>query len=478
MPMRHAHLFVLLSSTVLIGTGYAALAVWQHRHFLTHGHDLGLFAQGLWAMGRLRPPATTVRHTPLPNLFGDHFDPILLLLVPWYRAVDSPLPLVIAQALLFAAVIPLGYLLARQLTIPRWPAVILAIVLGIHPGFTTAVRFDFHPVAFAPALLITTILLAERALWRWYWVALAGFLTTKESMALYAALLGLTLILIPKRRWAVGVSTAVVSLGYFFVVTNLVMPLFADQHYPYWRLYSELGDSPGQMLGHVVRHPVASVELLFSTPEKRHTINLMFGSYAYLPVLSWTMWPMLFMSLAERFWSSSLNLWLFRFHFQIVMTTVMFVATLSVVRAMQDRFRRWPRMPLAVSIVVLLATIWTMSASDAWQGVRTTPPHAAVARWRTAVEQIPPAARVSAQDVFVPHLAHRSTIYQFPRVRDAEYIVLDPQTPTWPSTPDEVRFAQRHLEKTGWRIVWRQDTTTIFQRTPQAQIPPAPPGWE
>jgi uncharacterized membrane protein len=475
--MRRPHVVVLSCATLLIAIGYSALAVWRHTHFLTNGHDLGIFDQGLWALSRLEAPATTVRHAPLPNLFGDHFHPILILLVPWYWVFDSPIVLLVAQALLFAAVVPVGFLLARQLGIPPWPSVVLSGSLGIHPGLTTAARFDFHEIAFAPVLLLTAVLLAERKAWRWYWLALAGFFITKESMALYAGLFGMTLML--RRQWKIGVTTLVISLGYFFVVTSLVMPALADRRYAYLHLYPELGGgSPRQVIEHIARHPIASVGLLFSTPEKRHTIGLMFGSFAYLPMLSWTMWPMLFMTLAERFWSIRAELWVFRYHYQAVMTAVLFVATLYVLQNAGRRFAHRRAVTPAIAMLILLTTAWTVTASGVWTDAFNGAPAATISRWRAALRRIPPDARVSAQGPFVPHLSHRPTLYQFPRVRDAEYVIVDPEAGPWPLTSAEVRAAQERLPSLGWHTAWRQDTTTIFRRAPDSRTPPSITYWE
>jgi hypothetical protein len=94
------------------------------------------------------------------------------------------------------------------------------------------------------------------------------------------------------------------------------------------------------------------------------------------------------------------------------------------------------------------------------------------------VARIPSGARVSAQGPFVPHLAHRPTIYQFPRVRDTEYILLDPEADSWPMTSAEIRGAQERLMDLGWEVAWRRDTTTVFRRTPASRTFPAPPYWE
>ena len=290
-------------------------------------------------------------------------------------------------------------------------------------------------------------------------------------MSTYAALLGVTFTV--RRQWKIGLATVVLSLGYLVVVVNLVMPALTEQRYFYWLNYVELGESPRQVLEHVVRHPIASLALLFSTPEKRHTINLMFGSFAYLPVLSWTMWPVLFVTLAERFWTFSMNHWLFVAHYQVVITTLLFVATLYVLHDIGPRVRRDQKVALAAAILILVTTVWAAHASDVWQDAFKAPRPATIEGWQAALRQIPPTARVSAQDAFVPHLAHRAVIYQFPRVRDAEYVVIDPEAATYPATPDDVRAAQQSLPALGWRLVWQQGTTSVFQRTPASRIPPA-----
>lgn len=475
--MCQPHALVLWCATSFIAAGYIALAAFQHRHFLTHAHDLGIFDHGIWQLSQFQRPAVTVRFVPLPNMFGDHFHPILLLLVPWYWVFDSPLVLLVAQALLLAATVPLGFLVARQLGIPRWPAVVLAGALGIHPGFTSAVRFDFHEVAFGPVLLLTMVLLAEQKRWRWYWLALAGFLLTKESMAAYAAAFGITLML--RRQWKVGCTTSVIGLGYLVIVTRLIMPALAHEAYAYWGYYQQLGGSPGAVVEHVVRHPISSLAELFSTEAKRQTIDLMLRSFLYLPLLSWTMWPVSFITMAERFWTISPNLWVFHAQYQVIMTTVLFVSTLYMMHDARSRLARWPGLTEAASVLVLVATAWTVLASGVWRDAFSSLPAATVERWHMALRQrIPPAARVSAQDPFVPHLSHRLTIYQFPRVRDAEYIILDPEASSWPLTADDVRVVQQRLVALGWRIAWQQETTVIFQRTGTSEDPPTVSGWE
>jgi hypothetical protein len=171
--------------------------------------------------------------------------------------------------------------------------------------------------------------------------------------------------------------------------------------------------------------------------------------------------------------------WLFHAQYQVIMTMVLFVSTLYTMHDARNRLARWPGLTGATSVLVLVATAWTVLASGVWQNAFTSPPASTIERWHSAVQQhIPPGVRVSAQDPFVPHLSHRSTIYQFPRVRNAEYIILDPAASSWPLTADDVRVAQQRLAALGWRIAWQQDTTVIFQRTGTSEDLPMVRGWE
>jgi hypothetical protein len=53
------------------------------------------------------------------------------------------------------------------------------------------------------------------------------------------------------------------------------------------------------------------------------------------------------------------------------------------------------------------------------------------------LNMIPPGASVSAQDRFVPHLTSRRELYQFPEVKNSDYIILDSAGSIWPLSRPE-----------------------------------------
>jgi len=54
------------------------------------------------------------------------------------------------------------------------------------------------------------------------------------------------------------------------------------------------------------------------------------------------------------------------------------------------------------------------------------------------IAQIPADAKVSAQDRLDPHVAGRQTIYIFPRVDDADTVLVDVTGPAWPQHPHDL----------------------------------------
>ena len=86
------------------------------------------------------------------DLLGDHFQPIVGLLAPFFRVFPTPETLLVAQALLTAAsVIPVCR--AAQELLGTWASRGIGLAYGFSWGLQQMVNFDFHEIAFAVPLL-------------------------------------------------------------------------------------------------------------------------------------------------------------------------------------------------------------------------------------------------------------------------------------------------------------------------------------
>ncbi len=455
----------MIGSTSLVAMLNSAYSIWQYAHYKSSAWDLGIFDQAIWHLSNFQLPASSVRG--VTNLFGDHFHPIISTLAPFYWLFHSPVILLVAQGILFASIIPAAYFLARHLEIAAWPAVVLALAFGINPGLTPALGFDFHEIAFAAPLLIMAFLFFEKKRWGGYSATIALLLLTKESMAIYVAVIGVVLLL--KKSWRAGLATLAAGIIWYFAVTRLIIPILSDTHtYNYWDQYAHLAPNAQSFPLKMIEHPWTFVHELYNNPIKVMSNKLIVGSFGVLvPLFSLTTLPLIAVALAEKFWPNNIDMWVYDFQYQILIVAVFSIATLYSLRNLQ----RWfPKIKTvftpAIAIFVLCLTVWVSTTTESvrilWNHEVTSRP---IKEWNEVMRSIPTNASVSASNAFVPHLSERETIYRFPKIRNAQWIVLDSVAPSFPYTAAQITDEQRNFTNDPiWTLVRQTGTLTIFHR--------------
>ncbi|MGK2964996.1 MAG: DUF2079 domain-containing protein, partial [Tepidiformaceae bacterium] len=96
---------------VLVAAFYGTWSVLLHLSFHTSGWDLGVFDQVLWNTSQGRVFEYSFRDI---SYAGDHWQPVLFLLVPLKWVASGPLPMLVVQALAVGASVVTLYGLARS----------------------------------------------------------------------------------------------------------------------------------------------------------------------------------------------------------------------------------------------------------------------------------------------------------------------------------------------------------------------------
>src|SRR5581483_157296 len=163
---------------------YHALA--DQARYLTTGYDLGIFDQAVRAYAHFRAPIVPLKGAGY-NIFGDHFHPIIAVLAPLYWVWDNVGMLLIAQAVLTAASIPVVYRFTRRRAGEPMSLLITAAYAFGWP-LQGLIDFDFHEIAFATPLAALAVDALDRhddrklALW------CGLLLLVREDMGLVVAL--------------------------------------------------------------------------------------------------------------------------------------------------------------------------------------------------------------------------------------------------------------------------------------------------
>jgi uncharacterized membrane protein len=150
--------------------------------------------------------------------------------------------------------------------------------------------WGFHENEFAVAPLMLLLLCYIRRSWALFWLSLFAVLAVKENMALTMAGFGLYLLLF-RREKRLGLSVAAISLCWLFIAQWIVIPfaqgtaLFEmDARHFIGRYDPNVGQSYGEILWNIVRHPLRIANYAVADPEKRTYLFQLFLPLAFVPL--------------------------------------------------------------------------------------------------------------------------------------------------------------------------------------------------
>jgi len=455
--------------TVLAGAGYAAISLYRHNHFASNAFDLAVQDQTIWGYSRFEFIYNTVLG--IPNLLGDHFHPILVVLAPFMWIWNSAGVLLVAQAILLAlAGVPI-YLWGERELGPLGGLAFQAAYLCFW-GVLAGVVYDFHHVVFAvPAISLALYATLTRRNLLLIPAVLVAMLT-REDVALTLIALGFY-ILVVQRRWILGLAIMAVNAAWFGLLLSLIIPaLGGGVSYRHWT-YDALGTGPLSAASFIVRHPLASLQLLFTPAEKARVWVGSFAALALLPLVS----PLLLVALPtflERFWSTSPNFWSFHYQYSMLPAAILTFAAMDTCARLKRMLG--PRLAgvgatilpiaaLAASVLITFVVVRPLAE------VTTYLSDSRAAQIQSCLDTIPADASVTASNALVPHLSHRSAIYLITIQTDADYIAIDPSTyrDFFPGEEDQLRNIVRGDLAAGYGVVCARGTTLVLARVESTQ---------
>ncbi|AUG79328.1 hypothetical protein CFP65_4591 [Kitasatospora sp. MMS16-BH015] len=492
---RRARRRTLLLMLLCAGVSFA-LGLQQWTAVQIGGFDLSIFDQGIRGYAHFGLPISEVKsyHHEFPpgfSLLGDHFSPVLALLAPLYWVWNDPRTLMLGQALLFAAGVPLVRRIALRCFAPvggyettgtgreaaRRAADLAGLVYALGWPLLTAAKSGFHEVAFAVPL---TLLMFERGMARRYGtMALAALLLcgTKEDMGLLVGAYGLVLLLRSRRArdprgLGYGIGLLVGGPVAAALAIGWLVPAMGGQPGYYWN-YGSLGPDAGSALRNVLADPSLLLQDLFSTPVKSLLVLWLFGTLLLLPLRSATTLCALPL-LTERVLSDNPNHWPITHHYDAFLWPVLLTAALEALgrlHAREPQRRTARRLGLTVAACSLVAAV-PLGIGGLLLPTSWTPKPSAAAMVRAA-ELIPDGATVEADNQVVPRLAARTdAVLVDGTPRGRAYVLIRPQVRTFPfqsaqQQADRVALLLAH----GYRQIWAEDGVVLLHRESTEPVP-------
>jgi uncharacterized membrane protein len=481
---------------------YTVISVFRYLRLDPGSWDLGIFTEYVKQAAHLHAPAVAIRGTGF-NLLGDHFQPIVALIAPFFRLFPTPVTLLVAQALLTAiSVIPVCRA-AREL-LGTWPSRGIGLAYGLSWGLQQMIDFDFHEIAFAVPLLAFSLsaLVRRRLRPAVLWALPLVFVKEDQGFTIAAIgllMAGMGLAQLRKMRngvspgeslsrtlddpsaWILaGVFLAVWGLAWSALAIEVIIPHFnPTHHYPYWGNGGVIAPGGPMSLG-AVGHQFA-----VAGTEKLWTVYLILLPVAFLALRS----PVALIavpSLALRFVSTNNYYWGDGWHYNATVMPIVFLAAIDGMarfRAASERRatvagtgrrarRRLPAPGEAVAryaaIVMVVIAGWTafrFPLDGLWNSqTYAITPH--VSAEDAAMAKVPDGVTVESTLTMLAPLAARDETYWIGTSPNPapQYIVFDNDDSGWAQASNVLQFVEQRHTGYEYARIFLDNNVYVFRR--------------
>lgn len=420
-------------------------AILEHQAFDTHVFDLGIYDNTFWntSHGNLMK-CTFVRGG---THFSAHFDPIIILLSPFYRIYPHAEAILVLQTVWLASSgIPL-FLHARRVLESPWLAAACVLVFYATPALHGVNLFDFHTLALMTPLAMWLVYAIDANRPVVYGCVLPLFLMVREDMPLVASMIAFYAILMKRPRW--GVITIAVAFVYLLASKKITAMVLGDlsKTHDYQYYYEELiHDKAAGVLGLLISafsDPAAALAVI-TKPDKLIYFLKVFGPLLGIPFLAgrkvWLYaYGFAFIGLASR-------KYVFTVHFQYstFLLPFIYLGFADGLRRITES-RAWPALDIdaamlrrsllftcVVATLGLSAKYGALVKNDSFRGGwnilhrdLNDRERERMADFQSFLPLIPDDAAVCAPTTLAPHLSNRPKAFRHPHCNGANYYLLD-----------------------------------------------------
>jgi len=478
---NHRGLYWIAGIFIIISFAYQWLLL---RNYSQYIFDLGMWNRHFWSLIHFDLGPNPVKGF---NLFGDHASFLLVALAPIYALFQHVEFFFLVQSVAVGVSIFPAFLIARRY-FNDWQSYVWIILFLSFFGFWSAFTYNFHEIIVGVPLLTWLIYFYIENKWKSFFIMALVLLLLREDMPLYVIAFALAALLFKGQR-KIGLVLIAVSVAYYLVVTQLIMPYFSGV--TYYQTVTPLGSSLPQIAKNALLHPHLFINTFFSSDLKTETFLALFASFGFLAFLSPTGLLLLAPALIARFLSVQSYRWGFSEHYSATQGPLLFgAAILGANNILVWCAKHKPHIkPELIKQVIIIVTITAgiVAAVGAQAHYKTFANMTEINFYRRndvirstdkAASLIPAGASVSASSSF-PQLTTRKNIYLWPgdlqvskkitnnlKAVRPEYIIVSIQLDDayMPETKDELLKKIDDDKQLGYHEIFNENGAIVLKR--------------
>ena len=434
----HTRTFAEINETKIVVIIYIVAAVFymliagtftvlRYVNYSAPGFDFGIWVQMFHNMKTTLEPVTTVERNMTLSHFAVHFSPIYYLYLPFYFFFPYPVTLQVLQVITVASGIIPVYLLCKKFGLSKSATACFGIIFALFPTVATGCYYDLHENCFLIPLILWLFYAIEKDDIKGIIILSLLTMLVKEDAAVYVACIGLFTIF-GKRKYIKGTVMTVSAVVYFLVVTTLMQKYgLGVMTYRYSNFMVDGAGSLMDVIRNFVTNPAYAIAECFGS-EKYPFLLYMFAPLGALPVATKKvsrfilLLPMLIINLATDYQYQ------YSIFFQYVfgVTAILFYLAISNYAELGEKSRRFM---CSFAICAAFIIMPVASFSKSWYISSYSDGKEQIEVLNDAMKSIPSGASVGATTFFVPHLANRTELYEYPYKFDKsplpDYLVID-----------------------------------------------------
>jgi hypothetical protein len=463
----YAYLSILLLSLCSL-----LIPVLNHFYYRSYAYDYAAYNFAFHDFAHFRVSPNPVYIAPFPITFlQDHVSFTLPILSPFYwlfRPLFGTYSLIVIQWLFTLVGGIYTYRFIKEMFKDGLYGILAVVVYYLICFRFTSFQTDVNLAIIGAGLIPLWIYCLTHKKW-WGTILVTLFLLqNREDFALWLLFLSFfILIKLRKDGEIVKLSSlvAVISVGYFLFTFYCLIPLLEDENKKFYLFnYGALGDGPLQAIKFIFSHPLEAFKLLFvnhsgneyydGVKVEFYLVTLASGGLLlfYRPLFFIPFIPLV----TKKMWNDDPVRWSIESYYGIEFAALIPILIFWIISDAGHKFKKG----LAIGMVVLTAGVafykfncgnHKIQYADCTKvnfltGAFYQSEHD-LKQVRKYINTLPGDAKISAASTILPHLAYRDYPYFFPRVDDAQYILLFKTGNHYPLSDDEFKAKLNDLMK-------------------------------
>ncbi len=474
------HKYLLIFSSVFL-TLYTLISIVNHYNFRTYALDLGAYTNALYDYLHFKWNDSTVFKEIEENLLADHFDIYLILFAPLTILFKTYTLLIVQIAAILLGGIGIYKIFNsnNNSTIALYATIYFYLFYGVF----SSVAYDYHSNVIAASIVPWLFYYIQKQKIFFSSLCIFSIIIGKENMSFWLTFILIGLAIEYRKNTFIRnylIFASILSCISFISITNIIMPYIANNgKYPHFQ-YSVLGNSMFEAFLHLITHPFQSFQTIFINHNQNtfgnfvkletHLILLSSGLFFLIKKPQYII--MLIPIYFQKFFHNNIAMWGIGGQYNIEFAPIFAIGIFKVIQDIQ--YIKAQKYLIVLSIILVSAsTIRTMDNTVfftdknriRWYKKGHYTREYNVKNIHEQLQKIPKNAIVSAQSPFLPHLSLRDKIYQFPILKDAEFIVFSNLENPYPITVNEFDSITSSLKnEPKWEIIYDNEITILQKK--------------